>query len=381
MKKLKVAKFAMLVILLSILFYPGNGLAKLIHSKMQKILSQGIEQDSLIKSKQEIMEYLKKSAPPRGPGDTIKDGPPLRLEIPFDFNSAELTESAKIQLDNLAGAMQSEQYSGISIKLAGYTDERGTQEYNSGLSQRRVESAKNYLIRNFNILPGQIYAIGYGESNLIIKNAKTEAEHSVNRRVEISPGKNTVTNDNSDVIINDHKNSDGLSAGSNRFEWGVFHIDDDNSQKLIKADGSSALESGDKYKIYFKPPQPSYVYIYQEDSNGNGSWLFPRASEVVKNPLNNTDNWIPSRNTSFSLDDNTGAETIYLVASDQRDRKLEDLIFLKVKNPHERDTITVIIKMRGVAGSISDKVNRNLYMTEIKSDHWDFYVEIKFKHE
>ena len=37
--------------------------------------------------------------------------------------------------------------------------------------------------------------------------------------------------------------------------------------------------------------------------------------------------------------------------------------------------------MRGVAGSISDKVNRNLYMTEIKSDHWDFYVEIKFKHE
>lgn len=385
MKKLKVTKFTLIIILLSFLLYPGNGLAKIITSIIKKTTLQGVEQDSLIKSTQEIMEYFKNSTPSRGEGGIVKDSLPLRLEIPFDFNSAQLTETAKLQLENLASAMLSERYSGISIKLAGYTDARGTQEYNLGLSQRRAESAKNYLIKNYSILPGQIFAIGYGESNLIIKNAKTEAEHSVNRRVEISPLQQTKTDDkdNGGVTLTDNRvDPEGTMNKSDRFEWGVFKVNNDGSEELIKNNGSTVLKSNDKYRLYVNPPKPTYVYIYQEDSNGNGSWLFPRASVDIKSPLNNNDNWIPSRNASFSLDNNTGIETIYMVASSQRDRKLEDLIFGPVKDPEARDTITVIIKMRGVAGSIVDESKHHMYMTEIKNkDKWDFYVEIKFKHE
>jgi outer membrane protein OmpA-like peptidoglycan-associated protein len=383
MKQLKVTKFVLVLIFLSFLSYPSKGLAKLITSVIQKTSHQGVEQDSLIKSTQEIMEYFKNSAPSRGEGGIVKDSLSLRLEIPFDFNSAQLTESAKIQLANLAQAMQSEQYSGISLKLAGYTDARGSEEYNLRLSQRRVESAKNYLIRNYNILPGQIYAKGYGESNPIIKNAKTEAEYSVNRRVEISPWKQSETNNNNDsVLLTGNQPGQEESMGKpDQFEWGVFHVKSDGSEALIKNNGSTVLKSKDKYRLYLKPPKPSYIYIYQEDSNGNGSWLFPSKDIDIKNPLNNGDNWIPSRNVSFSLDNNTGTEAIYLVASSQQDLKLEDLIFDKNSYSVPRDTITVRIKMRGVAGSVVDESKHNAYMTEINGKNWDFYVEIKFKHE
>ena len=51
------------------------------------------------------------------------------------------------------------------------------------LSQRRAESAVQYLVES-GINPGRITAKGYGEEQLIIKNAMTEEQHQVNRRTE-----------------------------------------------------------------------------------------------------------------------------------------------------------------------------------------------------
>jgi len=183
-------------------------------------------------------------------------------------------------------------------------------------------------------------------------------------------------------------NSDDLLSGPGNFEWGVFQVKNNGEEELIRSDGNSTLKSNDDYRLYVKPPKPSYVYIYQEDSNGNGSWLFPRPEVDIKNPLNNKDNWIPSRNQQFTLDDNTGTETIYLVASDKPDYDLEELLKgSNPENPTPSDTITFKIKTRGknktrgAVGSTEGELKNNMYITEIKGKNWDFYMEIKFKHK
>ena len=51
------------------------------------------------------------------------------------------------------------------------------------LSQRRAESAVNYIISK-GINKNRLIAKGYGESELIIKNASSEEEHQINRRTE-----------------------------------------------------------------------------------------------------------------------------------------------------------------------------------------------------
>ncbi len=384
MKKRRITNITVLIIFLSILLFINNGLADFKFSKKQESMQDYIEQDSLTKSKMEIIENFEKSQREiMLAGVHLENTPPLVLYIPFNFNLAELTKATETQLDELGKAMQSEVLSGILIKFAGHTDEIGAADYNLKLSQRRVESAKNYLLRNYDIQPNRIYEIGYGESKPIIKFAKTEDEHSVNRRVEISLWESGKTRDNSINLLNKNlQSSDGQLSGQKNFEWGIFHIKDNNSHELIRPDGTSILKSNDNYRIYIKPPKSSYVYIYQEDSNGNGAWLFPREEVDIKNPLSNNDNWIPSRNGSFSLDDNTGTETIYLVASNKPVPIIDP-------DPDSQDSSIVItfkIKTRGKEQTrgvkiIEGKSESDINVIEIQDKNWELYVEITFKHK
>ena len=71
----------------------------------------------------------------------------------------------------------------IKIELGSHTDARATEIYNLRLSQKRAESAINYIVTK-GITRERLSAKGYGESILIIPNAKTENEHQTNRRTE-----------------------------------------------------------------------------------------------------------------------------------------------------------------------------------------------------
>ena len=69
------------------------------------------------------------------------------------------------------------------LELSSHTDDRASVDYNQDLSQRRAESAVSYILSK-GIDQNRISAKGYGESQLLIQNAKTEDEHQVNRRTE-----------------------------------------------------------------------------------------------------------------------------------------------------------------------------------------------------
>jgi len=101
--------------------------------------------------------------------------------IYFDFNKATIRPESYPVLDSIAQLLK--ENPSIIVEVAGHTDERGSYEYNMKLSQARAEAVVNYLIKK-GIDPRRLIPRGYGESQPIIPNAKTEAEHQMNRRVE-----------------------------------------------------------------------------------------------------------------------------------------------------------------------------------------------------
>ncbi|RDV13897.1 hypothetical protein DXT99_17220 [Pontibacter diazotrophicus] len=99
----------------------------------------------------------------------------------YDFDKADIRPDAAQELDKLVQILKDNP--GISIELSSHTDERGSEAYNLDLSQRRAESAVEYIISQ-GIDRSRITARGYGESRPVVPNATTEEEHQRNRRTE-----------------------------------------------------------------------------------------------------------------------------------------------------------------------------------------------------
>ncbi|MBN7814018.1 OmpA family protein [Algoriphagus pacificus] len=101
--------------------------------------------------------------------------------IYYDLDKADIRPDAAKELDKLVQILKDNP--SIRIELSSHTDDRSSDQYNQDLSQRRAQSAVDYIVSQ-GIDPSRLVAKGYGESQLIIKNAQTEEEHQVNRRTE-----------------------------------------------------------------------------------------------------------------------------------------------------------------------------------------------------
>jgi len=81
-------------------------------------------------------------------------------DIHFDFDRYDIRpEDAEILKENAGLLMK---YSSVKIQIEGHCDERGTNEYNLALGERRANSAKNYLI-SLGLSTDRISSISYGE--------------------------------------------------------------------------------------------------------------------------------------------------------------------------------------------------------------------------
>lgn len=101
--------------------------------------------------------------------------------IYYDLDKADIRSDAALVLDSLVQIMNDNPE--IYIELGSHTDARQTDAYNMDLSRRRAQSAVRYII-NEGVKAERITAKGYGETQLIVKNAQTEEEHQRNRRTE-----------------------------------------------------------------------------------------------------------------------------------------------------------------------------------------------------
>jgi outer membrane protein OmpA-like peptidoglycan-associated protein len=71
------------------------------------------------------------------------------------------------------------------IVLHGYTDDVGSQTYNSALSRKRVESVYSYLTGDLGVSHARIITMWYGKANPIASNSN-DTVRALNRRVEIA---------------------------------------------------------------------------------------------------------------------------------------------------------------------------------------------------
>jgi OOP family OmpA-OmpF porin len=100
----------------------------------------------------------------------------------FDFNKSALSNMAKGTLDRIASDVTGSR-SGYMIEIQGFTDARGSEQYNLGLSQRRAEAVQRYLVSK-NVPLYRISIVGLGKDNPVADN-KTNQGRAQNRRVEI----------------------------------------------------------------------------------------------------------------------------------------------------------------------------------------------------
>lgn len=97
----------------------------------------------------------------------------------FNFDKYELLPKSYRELDRLYDLLNTNP--SIRIKIEGHTDNVGGYEYNMDLSQKRVQSVAEYLIRK-GIDSGRIETAGYGYINPVASNL-TEEGRKQNRRV------------------------------------------------------------------------------------------------------------------------------------------------------------------------------------------------------
>lgn len=132
-------------------------------------------------------------------GCPIEKKAPIVLKgVTFEFDSSKLTTQAEGRLNNVVDALQAS--NGVDFRIDGYTDSIGTEKYNQGLSQRRVDSVKSYLTQHGISTTRITGTQGHGESNPVATN-KTAAGRAQNRRVELhvtDQGDNSM-NDNSSM--------------------------------------------------------------------------------------------------------------------------------------------------------------------------------------
>lgn len=108
----------------------------------------------------------------------------VALNVLFATNSDKLPTSSYAEVDKLGTVLSWPQYTDYRIQLAGHTDSQGSERKNQVLSERRVQSIKNYLTQRFHIAPERVQAVGYGSTRPIVPNDTPEGR-AKNRRVEV----------------------------------------------------------------------------------------------------------------------------------------------------------------------------------------------------
>jgi OOP family OmpA-OmpF porin len=102
------------------------------------------------------------------------------LLVTFETNSAELSATARQQLDVVATALKNDRLATYGFMVEGHADPRGEPDANLLLSQERAESVKRYLTTRHAIEPARLTAEGHGDREPLNRNVPAAPE---NRRV------------------------------------------------------------------------------------------------------------------------------------------------------------------------------------------------------
>lgn len=103
--------------------------------------------------------------------------------IYFPFDQSTLTEEGKATAEAIAQLML--EAPEMSVRIEGHADERGTNEYNLALGERRALAVQQYLV-SYGIDAARLPVLSYGEERPAV-DGKDESAWVKNRRAEFSP--------------------------------------------------------------------------------------------------------------------------------------------------------------------------------------------------
>lgn len=98
----------------------------------------------------------------------------------FDFNKDDIRDDAKPTLDAKVGVLNAN--AALRIRIAGHTDDRGSDEYNLALGQRRAASVQRYLVSR-GVDASRFEMVSFGKERPAAQ-GEDEAAWAKNRRAE-----------------------------------------------------------------------------------------------------------------------------------------------------------------------------------------------------
>lgn len=137
--------------------------------------------------RQETRAPEKKPAPPavvpKAPEKT-EEGVPRDLAfttIYFDFDKSDIRSDQRSTMNSNSQLLA--RYQTVRVRIEGHCDERGTEEYNQALGQRRADSVSKYL-SDYGISSSRIETVSYGEMRPVDRE-HNETAWGNNRRCEL----------------------------------------------------------------------------------------------------------------------------------------------------------------------------------------------------
>jgi len=127
----------------------------------------------------------KESVVAQEPAKEQKAAPGVELQtalqnIYFNFDAADLSEESRSILTKNGDYLSKQ--SSVKVRIEGNCDERGSDDYNMALGERRAKAAKDYLV-NLGIQSDRLITISYGEEKPVDP-GHDEAAWAKNRRAE-----------------------------------------------------------------------------------------------------------------------------------------------------------------------------------------------------
>ena len=117
------------------------------------------------------------------------------------------------------------------------------------------------------------------------------------------------------------------SDDSIKFQWAFGALKKANGSKFEAVTRGTVLKTGDQIKFFINVNQNCFVYLIYRSSQGELSVLFPRRFELLSTEYTAAGNhYIPTDDQWFELDEHTGEERFYLLASVKRLTDLEALV-------------------------------------------------------
>jgi peptidoglycan-associated lipoprotein len=120
-------------------------------------------------------EKAVEEVPPPAPAVQVKFD-----RVYFGYDQSTLSEQARAALSNNAVILQTTPE--LKVSIEGHCDDRGSDEYNLALGERRAQAVRNFLV-SLGVAPERMETISYGEEMPVDSNSN-EIAWAKNRRAE-----------------------------------------------------------------------------------------------------------------------------------------------------------------------------------------------------